>query len=233
MHPFSKKITRRQFMAAAGGTVVSIGLPGRFVKAMDAENQALAKALRPDGRLRIPPGQRAVKALVPMGGQAGKASHADWTVQISGEIETPMTFTLQQLNSLKPIDLTCDVHCVTGWSLLDSNWRGVSLQTIIDAVHLKATAKFVIFEAPQGYTSNIPLHEARKGNVILATGFENNPLPTGHGAPIRALVPDLYFWKSVKWVKRVRFTAIDEPGFYEQAGYSNTADPWKEERFQD
>ena len=226
-----KKFTRRDFMAAAGGTLVSIGLPGVFVKLMDSENRALAAELRPDGRPRIPPGQHAVKALPNMGGTRGAKTVADWRLEIGGEVARPLTLTYADLMDLKQIDLTCDVHCVTGWTLLDSLWRGIQMTTIMDLVKVKDSARFVIFEAAGDYTSNIPLSEARKDNVILAHGYSGSDLPQVHGAPLRGLVTDRYFYKSVKWLKAVRFEAADEPGYYEESGYSNSADPWKEERF--
>ena len=226
-----KKFTRRDFMAAAGGTLVSIGLPGVFVKLMDSENRALAAELRPDGRPRIPPGQHAVKALPNMGGTRGAKTVADWRLEIGGEVARPLTLTYADLMDLKQIDLICDVHCVTGWTLLDSLWRGIQMTTIMDLVKVKDSARFVIFEAAGDYTSNIPLSEARKDNVILAHGYSGGDLPQIHGAPLRGLVPDRYFYKSVKWLKAIRFEAADEPGYYEESGYSNSADPWKEERF--
>ena len=226
-----KKITRRDFMAAAGGTLVSIGLPGVFVKLMDSENRALAAELRPDGRPRIPPGQHAVKALPNMGGTRGAKTISGWRLEIGGEVENPRTLKFVDLLDLKQIDLTCDVHCVTGWTLLDSPWRGITMTTVIDLVKVKASARFVIFDAAGDYSSNIPLSEARKDNVILAHGYSGGDLPQVHGAPLRGLVPDRYFYKSVKWIKAIRFVSVDEPGYYENSGYSNSADPWKEERF--
>ena len=227
----NKKLTRRDFMAAAGGTIVSIGLPGVFVKLMDSENRALAAELRPDGKLRIPPGQHAVKALPNMGGTRGTQNVSDWRLEIGGEVEDPRTLKFNDLMNLKQIDLTCDVHCVTGWSLLDSSWRGVPMTTVMDLVKVKDSARYVIFEATGDYSSNIPLSEARKDNVILAHSYSGGDLPHVHGAPVRGLVPDRYFYKSVKWLKSIRFVAVDEPGYYESSGYSNSADPWKEERF--
>ena len=218
-------------MAAAGGTLVSIGLPGVFVKLMDAENLALAAELRPDGRPRIPPGQHAVKALPNMGGTRGAKTVSDWRLEIGGDVARPLTLTYADLMGLRQVDLTCDVHCVTGWTLLDSRWRGVQMTTIMDRVKVKDSARFVIFEAAGDYTSNIPLSEARKDNVILAHSYADGDLPDVHGAPLRGLVPDRYFYKSVKWLKAIRFEAADEPGYYENSGYSNSADPWKEERF--
>ena len=227
------KITRRKFMAAAGGTIVSIGLPGVFVKLMDSENRALAEQLRADGRPRIPPDQHAVKAMPNMGGVKGTGNVSDWRLAIDGAVQNPVTLKFQDLMNLKQIDLTCDVHCVTGWTLLDSRWRGIQIQTIMDLVKVKKSAGFVVFEAPGDYSSSIPLSEARKDNVILAHSFLDQNLPLEHGAPPRGLVPDRYFYKSVKWLERIRFVVDDEPGYYESGGYSNSADPWKEERFDD
>ena len=224
------KVTRRNFLATAGGTMVSIGLPGVFVKLMDSENQALAAETRADGRARIPPGQHAVRALVPMGGIDGPGDIASWNLQVSGEVDNPLNLNLKDLKKLNQVNLTCDVHCVTGWTLLDSKWRGIQVKAIMDIAKVKQSARFVIFEAHAGYTSNIPISEAGKKNVILAHRFFGNKLPRAHGAPMRALVPDRYFYKSAKWLKGIRFSAVDEPGYYERRGWSNTADPWREER---
>jgi len=226
-----KKMTRREFMATTGGTVVSIGLPGVFVKLMDSGNRAVAAQLRPDGRPRIPPGQHAVKALPNMGGGQIDENLTGWRLKITGDIENPMTFIISELMDLNQIDLICDVHCVTGWTLLDSRWRGISMKTIINLVKAKDTDGFVILKAAGGYTSSIPLAEALKDNVMLAHGFNDRKLPQAHGAPLRALIPDRYFYKSVKWLEEIKFSSVDEPGYYESGGYSNSADPWKEERF--
>jgi DMSO/TMAO reductase YedYZ molybdopterin-dependent catalytic subunit len=227
----SKKLSRRTFLAKAGGSVVRIGLPGMFVKLMDLENLALAAEMRPDGRPRLPPSQQAVKKIIDMGGVQGTVDSKNWELKIHGELGRPTTLNFQELLSLPQVDLTCDVHCVTGWTLLDSQWGGVRLTTIMDLVRTNESVGFVIFEAAAGYTSNIPISEARKENVILAHSFFGKELPRPHGAPVRALVPDRYFYKSAKWLKGVKFTAQDEPGYWERQGYSNSADPWREERF--
>ena len=219
-------------MAVAGGTIVSIGLPGVFFKLTDSDNRAMAAELRPDGRTRIPPGQHAVKALPDMGGFQSDGKVSPWSLKIDGEVENPLTLKISDLMRLKQITQTCDVHCVTGWTLLDSRWHGIPMKAIMELVKVKADAGFVIFEAPGEYSSSIPISEARKDNVLLAHSLFDKKLPQAHGAPLRALVPDRYFYKSVKWVQRIRFTVADEPGYYESGGYSNNADPWKEERFE-
>jgi DMSO/TMAO reductase YedYZ molybdopterin-dependent catalytic subunit len=195
------------------------------------DNLALAAESRPDGRPRLPPGQQAVKKIIDMGGIQGTADTQNWKLQLHGEVEKPTALSFQQLLNLSQVDITCDVHCVTGWTLLDSQWTGVRLAEIMNLVKTKKSARYVIFQAAAGYASNIPLEEARKDNVILAHGFFGKTLPRGHGAPVRALVPDRYFYKSAKWLEGVKFTARDEPGYWERQGYSNSADPWKEERF--
>ena len=225
------RISRRRFMAAAGGTIVSIGLPGVFVKLLDRENNAVAAELRTDGRPRIPPGQHAVKALPDMGGIEGPENPADWRLQVTGEIENPVDLTYRELINLKQEELVCDVHCVTGWTLLDARWRGVRLQTILDLTKAGKNVGFLVFEAPGGYSSSIPIDDARKHNVMLAHTLFDQKLPLAHGAPVRGLVPDRYFYKSVKWVNKLRVVVRDEPGYWERMGYSNSADPWKEERF--
>ena len=166
-----------------------------------------------------------------MGGIESTVDSQNWKLQIHGEVEKQTVLSFQELLNLGQVEITCDVHCVTGWTLLDSQWKGVRLSEIMALVKTKKSARHVIFEATAGYTSNIPLTEARKENVILAHGFFGRTLPRAHGAPVRALVPDRYFYKSAKWLQGIKFTAQDEPGYWERRGYSNSADPWREERF--
>ena len=224
-------ISRRTFLATGGGTVVGIGLPGTFMKLLAFEQQALAAQTRPDGRPRIPPGQEVIKKILDMGGSPGTATADNFTLRISGEVEKPLVFSYQELLALEQVQLTCDVHCVTGWTLLDSRWTGVRLSTIMRLAKPRKEANFVIFEAAVGYTANIPITEVRKENVILAHSFFGQKLPKEHGGPVRALVPDRYFYKSAKWLEGIKFTVDDEPGYWEKNGYSNSADPWKGERY--
>ena len=227
-----KKISRRTFLAAAGGTIMSIGLPGTFIRLADAEQRALAASIRADGRPRLPPGQMAVEKIRDMGGTPGSATVANWTLSIYGEVERPIILSYQELLSLDQVQITCDIHCVTGWTLLDSSWSGIRLSTIIDRVRPRKSGGFIIFKAAAGYTSNVPINEINKENVIPAHSFFGEKLPREHGAPVRVVIPDRYFYKSAKWLEAVKISSRDEPGFWESQGYNNSGDPWKEERFQ-
>lgn len=227
-----RSVTRRTFLTVAGGALVGIGLPGTFVRLADAEQDALAATARPDGRPRLPPGQTAVKRIRPMGGTPGTATIADWSVRVYGEVERPVELSYRELLDLEQVQIACDIHCVTGWTLLDSRWGGVRLSTIINRAKPRRQGSFVIFEAAAGYTSNVPISEAQKDDVILAHSFFGERLPRAHGAPVRVVVPDRYLYKSAKWLEAVKVSPRDEPGFYETVGYSNSADPWKQERFE-
>lgn len=225
------KISRRTFLTAAGGTIVSIGLPGTYLKLSHAQQLALAASIRPDGRPRLPPGQHAVEKILDMGGSPGTATVESWRMRIYGEVERPIVLSYKELLDMEQVSITCDVHCVTGWTLLDSRWTGVRLGTIMDRVKPARNANFIIFEAAEGYTSNIPIRDADQDNVLVAHSFFDERLERAHGAPVRALIPDRYFYKSAKWLEAIKVTSRDEPGFWERSGYSNTADPWKEERY--
>ncbi len=227
----NNKLSRREFMALSGGALVQIGLQGTFVKLSHAENVDLSSKLRPDGKLRIPPGQMAVESIRNMGGTQGPGLHPDWRLKITGEVQKPLSFTWNDVLALPQTDLVCDVHCVTGWTLLDSRWEGILLKDLMKAAGVKEKAQFVIFEAHAGYTTSIPISEAGKSNVMLAHSFNGGRLDEPHGAPLRGLVADRYFYKSAKWIEGIRFSIKDELGYWEKSGFSNSADPWTEDRY--
>ncbi|MGE4423127.1 MAG: molybdopterin-dependent oxidoreductase [Pseudodesulfovibrio sp.] len=224
-------LSRRVFLAVAAGTVVSIGLPGVFATVGEARQQELAEALRPDGRLRVPPGQTAIEQIEDMGGRPGSPRPEDFRLRVHGEVGNPFDLDFEALTALRQQDFTCDIHCVTGWTLLDSTWRGVPMAALLDRAKPTGDAKFVVIEAAHGYTTSIPLSEARKPDVFLAHTLFGSPLPGPNGGPVRAVVPDRYFYKSAKWVEGLKIVSKDELGFWETRGYSNSADPWKEERY--
>jgi DMSO/TMAO reductase YedYZ molybdopterin-dependent catalytic subunit len=225
-----RSLERRHFLklAAAGTAIVAMG-GGTYVLA--AEDDPRGRQKRPDGRLRLPPGQRIIDALKPMGGDPGDPDPGKFRLRVHGEVDTPLDLDFAALLALPQVDLTCDVHCVTGWTVLDSRWRGVRVAEIAKLAKARASARHVIFEAANGYTANVRFADATAPNVLLAHKLEGKPLHRAHGPPVRGVVPDLYFWKSAKWITGIRFSQKDRPGYWETRGYHNHGDPWTEERY--
>ena len=223
-------LERRRFIRlAAAGTAVSV-LGGYYYLSDNLTRVAQAQTLK-DGRPRLPPGQRVLKAWRPMGGEPGDPSLEHFKLRISGEVEAPFTLSYADFLAMPQTALSVDVHCVTGWSVLDAKVKGVLLTALAERAKVKPSARHVIFEAAHGYTSNVPLREALGPKVMVARELEGAALPRTHGGPARAIVPNLYFWKSAKWLTGIRFVARDEPGYWETRGYHNHADPWREERY--
>jgi DMSO/TMAO reductase YedYZ molybdopterin-dependent catalytic subunit len=230
--PVKPSMSRRNFLRAlgAGSTVLALG-GALHVLADDDATERARKAKRTDGRPRLPPHQYLLERLRPMGGEQGDPSPGAFRLKVSGEVEQPFTIDFAELLHMPQVEQTCDVHCVTKWTVLDSHWTGVRVADLIARAKPRSSARYVIFEAAYGYTSNVLLHEALAPNVLVAHKYEGRALPRQHGAPVRALVPDLYFWKSAKWLTGIRLSARDAPGYWEQRGYNNHADPWREERY--
>lgn len=223
-------LARRRFIQrAASGTVIAAFGGGLWVLADGLTREARAQT-RSDGRPRLPPGQRVIQRLKPMGGDPGDPSPGKLRLRVHGEVERPFSLGFSELLALPQADLAVDVHCVTGWSVLGARVRGVRVRDLAERARPKKGARYVIFEAAHGYTANVPLSEALKPSVLVAHRLEDRPLPRAHGAPVRAIVPDLYFWKSAKWLTGIRFASKNEPGYWEQRGYHDYGDPWKEER---
>ncbi len=224
-------LSRRTFLGVAAGTVINIGLPGLFAAIGEARQQELTEELRADGKPRIPPGQTAVEQIENMGGNPGSPNPDHFRLQVYGEVENPYTINFRDFMEFEQVNITCDIHCVTGWTLLDSSWSGVLLSTLLEKARPTTNDGFLVYEAVKGYTTSIPLAEARKNNIFLAHTFAGEPLPRPNGAPVRAVVPDKYLYKSAKWMKGLKIVSKDELGYWEKLGYSNSADPWKEERY--
>jgi DMSO/TMAO reductase YedYZ molybdopterin-dependent catalytic subunit len=224
-------IDRRAFIRrATAGTIVSC-FAGLGALADDALMREARAEKRSDGRERVPPGQRVITALKPMGGEEGDASRAGFRLKIHGEVDTPFTIDFRELLAMPQVEQALDVHCVTGWTVLGASLRGVRIADLAARAGVKATAKHVVFEAAHGYTANVRIDEALAPSVMIGHRLDGRPFAAAHGAPARAIVPDLYFWKSAKWITGIRFVAKDQPGYWEVRGYHNHADPWKEERF--
>jgi DMSO/TMAO reductase YedYZ molybdopterin-dependent catalytic subunit len=221
--------SRRRFVreAAIGSTIIALG--GLYVFSGAAAGGEVE--MRADGRPRVPPGQRLLKALKPMGGEPGSALRQDFRLTISGEVEHPLVLDFAQLSAAGVVELPLDVHCVTGWSVLGARFKGVRLSELAARAKPKPSARHVVFEAAHGYTANVPIREALAPDSIVAFELDGQPLRSPHGAPVRGIIPNLYFWKSAKWLTGIRFVERDEPGYWERRGYNNHGDPWREERY--
>jgi DMSO/TMAO reductase YedYZ molybdopterin-dependent catalytic subunit len=183
---------------------------------------------------RVPPNQNVTTTFpvlhtgnVPYYGNISK-----WNLQIYGLIEHPKLYSLDEIMSLFPQEeRTNDIHCVTGWSKLDTSWQGVSTKELVKDINIHPNARYVILHAEEGWTTNLSIEDFLKQSSLLAYSFNNEPLTPEHGYPLRGVFPHLYFWKSAKWLRGIQFTEHNHPGFWEQNGYHMVGDPWKEERF--
>ncbi len=197
--------------------------------------------VRKEGRL--PPGQSLTEKFPVLHyGPVPGFDPQTWDFKVWGDVETPVTWSWEQFNRLPRTSIEMDIHCVTRWSKFDTTWEGVSVRTLVEQglIKIKPTAHYVMQHAEYGFTVNLPLEVVLAENFLLATHFNGEPISPDHGYPLRGVVgyirgrDDLttpYLWKGAKWLRGLEFMAHDQPGFWEQAGYHNTADVWKEQRF--
>ena len=197
--------------------------------------------VRQEGRL--PPGQSlTLKFPVLHYGPVPPFNPTTWDFRVWGEVEEARRWTWQEFNQLPRTKLVMDIHCVTRWSKFDTEWEGVAVTTLVEQglIKLKPTASYVMQHAEYGFTVNLPLEVVLQENFLMATHFNGQPLEPDHGYPLRGVVgaiPSMrdletpYLWKGAKWLRGLQFLTHDQPGFWEQAGYHNNADVWKEERF--
>jgi DMSO/TMAO reductase YedYZ molybdopterin-dependent catalytic subunit len=181
---------------------------------------------------RIPPGQYKTEKFPVL--HYGSVPHTKldaWDFRVFGEVDNPFRLTWDDLKALPRKTITTDIHCVTRWSKLDTTWEGVPIQEILRLAQVRPSATHVVEHAEQGYTTNLPLSVLDDDDVILADTFDGRELELEHGWPLRLVVPKRYFWKSAKWLRGLEFLDHDQLGFWERYGYSNAADPWKEERY--
>lgn len=208
---------------------------------MDTREE-LEEKMRKAGRL--PPGQVLTQkfpilhfGLVPV------FDPQNWDFRLWGEVESPVTLTWEEIQQLPRTKTKMDLHCVTRWSKLDTEWEGVALQTFVDdgILQLKESARYLIQHAENGFSTNLPLEIAFSDNFLLATHYQGQPITPKHGFPLRGVVgaipgrrdlKDVYLWKGAKWLRGLEFSNQDKPGFWEQAGYHNEADIWEEQRFE-
>jgi DMSO/TMAO reductase YedYZ molybdopterin-dependent catalytic subunit len=192
---------------------------------------------------RLPPGQSLTQKFPVLHyGPVPRFNPETWDFKVWGEVEKPLRLSWQEFSELPKTKLTMDIHCVTRWSKFDTEWEGVAVKTLIDQglVKVNPGAGFVLQHAEFGFTTNLPLDITLAENFLMATHFQGVPISPDHGYPLRGVVGAIqgknnlvvpYFWKGAKWLRGLEFLKNDKPGFWEQAGYHNDADVWKEERF--
>ena len=194
------------------------------------------KGRRPgaDTASRLPPGQYVERDFPVL--SAGPTPHvplATWSLTLTDPHRRSARWSWDELQALPRERITRDIHCVTKWSKFDTNWEGVAIDTLlVDAKkHGVEPAPYVMATSYGGYATNLPLADLTDGKAWIAFGYDGATLPPEHGGPARLVVPHLYFWKSAKWIRGLRLTEQDEPGFWEVNGYHNRGDPWREQRY--
>jgi DMSO/TMAO reductase YedYZ molybdopterin-dependent catalytic subunit len=183
---------------------------------------------------RLPPGQYETRDFpVLSAGPTPRTSLATWDFTVGGPGAPAARWTWEEFKALPHETVTVDIHCVTKWSKFDTVWEGVSVDTLLAQAAARGvkSAPYVLAVCDGEYTTNLPLADVTGGKAWVAVTYDRAPLAPEHGGPARLLVPHLYFWKSAKWVRQVRFMGRDEPGFWESLGYHNYGDPWREQRY--
>lgn len=194
------------------------------------DRRELEQLMKREGRL--PPGQSlTLKWPVLHYGSVPRFDPQTWDFKVYGLVDSPVRLTWNEFNALPKVRHTSDFHCVTRWSRFNNQWDGVAFRELLQRVHPKPEAAYVLVPAEHGFTANVPLADLDREEVLLATNHDGEPLAPDHGYPLRLIVPHLYAWKSVKWVRGLEFLDHDTAGFWEQNGYHMYGDPWKEQRF--
>lgn len=190
------------------------------------------KELAPEVAKRVPPGQTLTeKWPVLHYGPVPRFDPRTWDFRVFGNVDSPFRLSWEDFAKLPKTTVTADMHCVTTWSKLDQAWEGVAFREIVERARPKPDTGFVIAHCEHGFTANVPLEAVKEDKVLLATAANGQPLTPDHGYPLRLVVPQLYAWKSAKWLRGIEFSVVDKPGFWERNGYHNRGDPWLEERY--
>jgi DMSO/TMAO reductase YedYZ molybdopterin-dependent catalytic subunit len=192
-----------------------------------------------DGKPKLPVGQHEVRNWPVLDlGDVPDVRLDEWRLEIGGLVENPMSLTWDAFMALPQVEDVSDFHCVTTWSRFNNHWKGIRFRTLAELAVPLPEATFVLctgYDHAPGtripYTTNLPLAKAVEDDVLLVHTWENRPLPREHGGPCRMITPKLYAWKGAKWIRRIEFLPENKEGFWEERGYSNTAEPWFNDRY--
>ncbi|HJM88093.1 MAG TPA: sulfite oxidase-like oxidoreductase [Dehalococcoidia bacterium] len=200
--------------------------------ALDLTRDPASDAPPEDSRKRLPPGQRLTDGWPILHyGAIPRVDLDTWQFNIGGLVDQEVSLSWEQFMALPQVDVRTDIHCVTTWSKYDNDWVGVRFSDVMELVGVKPEAKHVMFHSYGGYTTNVPLAELMSDDILFVHTHNGEPLTPEHGWPLRGMIPQLYFWKSAKWVRGIEFMAADRAGFWEMYGYHMHGDPWTEERY--
>ncbi len=181
---------------------------------------------------RLPPGQYLTERFpVLHAGVVPEIDVAEWDFTVEGLVDRPQRWTYPEILAMPATTQVCDIHCVTKWSKLDTEWEGVRVTDLMASVTVLPEASHVLVLAEHGFTANLPVADFLRPENLFAYRYGGADLEPDHGWPLRLVVPHLYFWKSVKWVRGLRFLDRDEPGFWERNGYHMYGDPWQQQRY--
>jgi DMSO/TMAO reductase YedYZ molybdopterin-dependent catalytic subunit len=184
------------------------------------------------GMPQLPEGQTITRGWPVLDlGRAPKVPLDQWQLVVDGAVEEPQKLSWDDFRALPQVKDVSDFHCVTTWSKMDVPWEGVQLSAVIALARPRPEASHVMTHAYDGYTTNLPLEEALKDDVLLVHTALGQPLPREHGGPVRVITPQLYAWKGAKWIHRIELLTRDKLGYWELRGYSNTAHPWRNDRY--
>lgn len=180
----------------------------------------------------VPPGQHVTDRWPVLDlGEHPTMPERQWRLTLDGACENPFSLSWSDFLALPQVEDVSDFHCVTKFSMLDKTWEGVRMVDLAAMAWPDDGATHILCHAYDGYSTNVPLAEALKSDVILAHSVDGQPLSVEHGGPLRMIVPQLYAWKGAKWIKRIEFLSGDRLGYWEERGYSNTAYPWRDDRY--
>ncbi|CAJ1000831.1 MULTISPECIES: sulfite oxidase-like oxidoreductase [Brevibacillus] len=181
---------------------------------------------------RLPPGQVLTERFpILHEGEVPVYDLETWTLRVFGEVDREVTLSYADIMAMPQTTITCDIHCVTRWSRFDNRFTGVRFRDFLAAAGVTPRGRYVMLHGDYGYTANAALADLERDDVLLAHSFDGAPLTDKHGWPLRLIVPHLYFWKSVKWLRGIEFLNENNPGFWEQNGFHLNGDPFREERF--
>jgi DMSO/TMAO reductase YedYZ molybdopterin-dependent catalytic subunit len=180
---------------------------------------------------RLPPGQYLTERFPVLHvGDVPTYAPGEWNLTVNGLVDKPFTLSFEELTALPSVTLTTDIHCVTKWSKFDTVWRGVKLKDLLDMAGVQPDATHVMGHAEYSYTANLPMEDALRDESMVVWEYEGEAIEPIHGGPVRLLVPNLYFWKSPKWLRGIELMNADKPGFWERNGYHMYGDPFLEQR---